>query len=83
MSKKNKDKERVDLDVRPYPSPIWENYDYGGPEEGESEVSPGRGLYSGEMDKYDSTKEFIDHSRERMRKKRRQALVYLLGIIKK
>ena len=63
MSKK-KDKERVDLDVRPNPNPFFSNYDYGGPEEGD-ETSPGRGLYNGEMDKYKSVKDFIDKSRQR------------------
>lgn len=73
MKKKKKTK-RVDLDTRPFPGPIWKNYDYGGPEEGESEVSPGTGLYHGDMDKYDSVKDFIEHSRKRMRNKRRKAL---------
>jgi len=77
QDKKKKDKKRVDLDVRPYPSPWWKNYDYGGPEEGESEVSPGRGLYSGKMDKYKSVKDFIEKSRARMQKKRRKALAHL------
>jgi len=63
--KKNKKKE--DLDTRP--QLFWKNYDYGGPEDGESEVSPGKGLYNGEMDKYDSVKDFIEKSRKRMRRK--------------
>ena len=63
--KKNKKKE--DLDTRP--QLFWKNYDYGGPEDGESEVSPGKGLYNGELDKYDSVKDFIEKSRKRMRRK--------------
>ena len=75
-----KKKKRVDLDVRPI-SPWWSNYDYGGPEEGESEVSPGRGLYNGSMSEkvkqYRDTKGFIEESRKRIRKKRKQALIWL------
>lgn len=76
-----KDKKRVDLDTRPYPNPIFRNYDYGGPEEG-SEVGPGRGLYNGPMDKYKSVKEFIDHDRKRRRKKRKAALAHIVESMK-
>lgn len=77
MSKKEKRK-RVDLDVRPDPSPFFSNYDYGGPEDGE-DSGPGTSLYHGEMDKYESVKDFIEKSRERRRKKRMAALAYLLS----
>jgi len=84
--KKNKKrKKRVDKDIRPWPSPFWRNYDYGGPEEGETEVSPGTGLYFGRMDKYKSVKDFIEKSRKRMRKKRKKALAGIIdsfGIIR-
>ena len=70
--KKKKDKKRVDMDVRPYPSPIFRNYDYGGPENG-GEVSPGTGLYHGKMDKYKSVKDFIEKSRKRFRKRRKKS----------
>ena len=83
MSKKKtkKDKERIDLDVRPIL--FWQNYDYGGSEEGDNEVNPGRGLYNGKMDKYKSVSDFIEKSRKRMRKKRRELLAYLYYSIKK
>ncbi len=66
MTKKNK---RVDLDIRPYPNPVFKNYDYAGPEEAD-ETSPGGGLYNGKMDKYKSVKEFL----EKKRKARKKAL---------
>lgn len=72
MKRSKKDKKRVDLDVRP--TLFWRNYDYGGPEEGESEVSPGKGFYNGKMDRYRSAREFIENSRARMRRKRKQLL---------
>jgi hypothetical protein len=65
--KKQKDKKRVDMDVRPYL--FFENYDYGGPEEG-SEISPGRGLYSGDMSKYKSVSEFLEKARKRKHRKK-------------
>jgi hypothetical protein len=66
MTKKSdkKDKKRVDKDVRPAPNPFFNNYDYGGPEEG-SETSPGTGLYHGSMGKYKSVGDFLDKSRKR------------------
>lgn len=70
MSKKEKDPR--DLDVRPYPNPIFQNYDYGGSLEGD-ETSPGRGLYNGKMDQFDSVKEFIEYKRKRQQK--RQAML--------
>ena len=51
--KKSKDQKRVDLDIRPHPSPLFRNFDYGA------------GLYHGKMDKYKSVKDFIDQSRKR------------------
>jgi hypothetical protein len=81
--KSKKDKKRVDLDVRPYPSPIWHNHDYGGPEEGESEVSPGRGLYIGRMDRFKSVRDFIEKSRKRMRKKRKKAFFEIVDMIRR
>ena len=61
---KKKDKKRVDLDVRPNPNPLFTNYDLYGPENG-SDVSPGTGLYHGDMDKYKSVKDFINKSRKK------------------
>jgi hypothetical protein len=68
-TKKQKDKKRVDQDVRPYPHLFFTNYDYGGPEEG-SEISPGRGLYSGDMSKYKSVTEFLEKARKRKHRKK-------------
>jgi hypothetical protein len=60
----NKDKKRVDQDIRPK---LWfSNYDYVGPEEA-TEISPGKGLYNGKMDKYKSVKDFIEQKRKRRR----------------
>lgn len=66
---------KVDLDVRS--KRFFQNYDYGGPEEGDS--GPGRGLYSGRMDKYKSVKEFIEKSRARQKKRRKDALAFVLA----
>ena len=55
-SKKKKDQDRVDLDVRPYPNPIFQNYDY--TSEKANKTSPGGGLYHGRMDKYKSVTDF-------------------------
>lgn len=74
-TKKQKDKKRVDLDVRPYPHMFFRNYDYGGPEEG-SETSPGTGLYSGDMSKYKSVSDFLEKARKR--KHRKKAFLELL-----
>ncbi len=51
--KKSKDQKRVDLDIRPFPSPLFRNFDYGA------------GLYHGKMDKHKSVKDFIEKSRKR------------------
>lgn len=68
QKKKDKKKKRVDLDVRPYPNPLFTNYDYGGPEGG-SEVSPGTGLYQGSMGKYKSVSDFLEKARKRKYRK--------------
>lgn len=75
-SKKSKDKKRVDLDTRPYPNPLFTNYDYGGPEGG-SEVGPGTGLYHGSMGKHKSVTEFLEKARKR--KYRRKAFEEIIG----
>jgi len=48
---------RTDLDVRPYPSPVRKNYDYG------------EGLYHGNMNRFKSVREFLD-KRKKLRKKK-------------
>lgn len=76
MSDKNKkDKKRVDQDVRP--ELFFSNYDYGGPEDGAG-AGPGTGLYHGDMSKYKSVKEFLEHSRKRRAKSRKKAWAQLL-----
>lgn len=65
MSKKEKDKKRVDQDIRPI-GPWFSNYDYAGPEEA-TETSPGKGLYNGKMDRYPSVKNFIETKRKKRR----------------
>ena len=74
-----KDKKRVDLDTRPV-GPWVQNYDYGGPEDGD-DVSPGTGLYHGDMDKYDSVSDFLEQARKR--KHRKRSLDYILELIKR
>ena len=53
--------------ARPFPQPVFRNFDY--TEEGPNETSPGGGLYHGKMDKYKSVKEFIDKRRKQLRKR--------------
>lgn len=60
----SKDKKRVDQDVRP---DFWfSNYDYAGPDQA-TDISPGKGLYNGKMDRYKSVKDFIEQKRKRRR----------------
>ncbi len=49
-------------------SVLFQNFDYGGPEEG-SDISPGTGPYR-DMDKNKSTKKFIERSRKRKHRKK-------------
>ena len=72
VSSKKKDKKRVDLDTRPYPNPIFKNYDYTDAEA--DETSPGGGLYHGEMGKYKSVTDFLDKKRKGRRKRRKKLL---------
>lgn len=78
---KKKNKKRVDLDVRPHPSPWFSNYDYVDENKEQKEkgkLGPGSGLYHGKMDKYKSVKEFIDSDRKRRRKQRKKALAEII-----
>ena len=77
--KKNKAETSTHVQTRPVPNPIFQNYDYGGPEEG-NEVSPGRGLYNGPMDKYKSVKEFLEKARKRPHT-RKKALLALYKVV--
>lgn len=78
-----KKKKRVDLDTRPYPNPLFKNYDYVDEPKSEKENAkdnfPGGGLYHGKMDKYKSVKEFIDIDRKLRQKQRKIALRKLIG----
>lgn len=75
---KKEDKNRVNLDARH--DILFKNYDYGGSEEG-GETSPGRGLYNGNMDKYKSVKDFINHVRKRKAKKRKKVLATIASYL--
>lgn len=82
-SKKKKDQERVDMDVRSYPNPLFRNYDLYGPSEGD-ETSPGTSVFTamnnGEVDSVD---EFIQKSRKRRHsaESRKKALMYIVELI--
>lgn len=60
---------RVDLDVRPYPSPVRKNYDYG------------EGFYHGRMDRFKSVKDFLN-KRKKLRKKKQTIAKLILEIEK-
>lgn len=66
--KKTKNEKRVDMDLRPYPSPFFQNYDYGSSKNG-NKTSPGRSFYA-DMSEYTSVKDFLNQSRERQYRKR-------------
>lgn len=72
--KTSSSKKPKNLDVRNN-IPFFKNYDLYGPED-PTETSPGTGLYNN-MDKYKSTKEFI----EKKRKKRKNKLATLIKLI--
>lgn len=74
-AKKKKNKKRVDLDTRPFPSPIFKNFDY--TSEKPNATSPGGGLFqngvpgSGEK----SVGDFIKKKRKELKKRRKTAEV--------
>jgi hypothetical protein len=70
MVKKRKQKKERPEATRPFPRPVFPNFDY--TEEGPNETSPGGGLYHGKMDKYKSVKEFVTKRRKQLRKRREQ-----------
>lgn len=61
------------------PGPFYSNYDYGGPEDA-SDSGPGRGFYSGKMDKYDSVSDFLSKKRKKRREVRKAAYKKFLGL---
>ena len=80
---KKKDKERVDLDTRPFPNPLFQKYDLYGPSEG-GEVSPGTGLFDAmNKGKVKSVDEFLDKARKRQHsaESRKKALMYIVELI--
>lgn len=82
-SKKKKDQERVDMDTRPFPNPLFRNYDLYGPSEGD-ETSPGTGLYDAmNKGKVKSVDEFVQKSRKRKHsaESRKKALMYIIELI--
>ncbi len=60
---------RTDLDVRPYPSPVRKQYDYG------------EGLYFGKMNRYKSVRDFLNKRRKLRNKK--QTIASLVEEIEK
>ncbi len=65
--RKRKRTERQEI-ARPFPNPIFTNFDY--TSEGPNETSPGGGLYHGRMDKYKSVGEFVKKRRKELKKRR-------------
>ncbi len=59
--------DRTDLDVRPYPSPVRKNYDYG------------EGFYHGSMSKHKSVSEFLN-KRKKLRKKKKTIASLVMAI---
>jgi len=72
-----KSKKRVDLDIRPYPSPIFKNYDYTG--SGPNETSPGGSPYFGIPG--GGEKSMGDWIKKRRRKERRRKRKRLLSLL--
>jgi hypothetical protein len=58
-------KKRVDLDVRPYPSPVRKNYDYG------------EGFYHGSMNRFKSVRDFLNKRKSLRAKKKTIAEIVL------
>ena len=80
MPKQCKKKTPRQEQARPFPNPVFTNFDY--TEEGPNETSPGGGLYHGKMDKYKSVKEFVTKRRKQL-KQRRQDLERMASIFYK
>lgn len=71
--KKKEDKDPNHVTTRPYPSIIFQNYDYAGTLEGD-ETSPGTGFFRN-LDKVKSVEDFLD--KKHKARKIRQAEFYL------
>lgn len=73
MSKSKK--KRVDMDVRPYPNPVFKNYDY--TSEGPSETSPGGGPYYGSPGGGEkSMKDWIKKRRKALEKRKKKLMAF-------
>jgi len=74
--KKTKKKRRQKIEMRdisrPYPGPLFRNYDYT-TDPSMSETSPGGGLYMN-MDKFKSVKEFRDYKDKQTKKRKKKML---------
>lgn len=60
---------RVDLDARPYPSPVRKNYDYG------------EGFYHGKMSRFKSVRDYLN-LRKKLRNKKKTIANIVLEIEK-
>lgn len=72
--KRKQKKERQEI-ARPFPNPIFTNFDY--TDEGPNETSPGGGLYHGPMDKYKSVDEFVTKRRKELKERRKKLEAFL------
>jgi hypothetical protein len=73
--KKTKKEQKIETrDVsRPYPGPLFRNYDYTD-DPSMNETSPGGGLYHGRMDKFKSVKEFREYKDKQTKKRKKKML---------
>jgi len=71
--KKKRKKERPEM-ARPFPNPIFTNFDY--TDEGPNETSPGGGLYR-EMGKVKSVDEFVTKRRKELKKRRKKLEAFI------
>lgn len=71
LASKKKKTKRVDLDIRPYPSPMFRNFDYTSDEP--NETSPGGGPYHGvPADGEKSMGDWIKKRRKKLEKRRKK-----------
>lgn len=75
--KKKRKKERQEI-ARPFPNPIFTNFDY--TPEGPNETSPGGGLYHGPMDRWDSVGDFVQQRRKELKQRRKKLEARVAGL---